>query len=144
MTTSSTEPAHIGPVHIDQKIVQEVLSAATGDTIAKKQTHHMQNWCKFIVQSPDHKGGYVITQTTASGLAAFYSATAKFVTLLTSLPHGASWVRGGQDLMVYDTWSNSKLQALIRPIPALFRTTNAQNCVCKTPRSSCSRSRSGA
>jgi len=58
----------------------------------------MQNWCKFIVQSPHHKGGYAITPTAASGLAAFYSATAKFVTLLASLPHGGAWVRGGQDL----------------------------------------------
>jgi hypothetical protein len=46
MATSSTDPAHIGPVHVDQKIVKEVLSAATGDTttvIAKKQTQRMQN-----------------------------------------------------------------------------------------------------
>jgi hypothetical protein len=62
MATSSTDPAHIGPVHVDQKIVKEVLSAATGDTIAKKQTQSMQNWCKFIVQSPHHKGGYAITR----------------------------------------------------------------------------------
>jgi hypothetical protein len=114
MATSSTDPAHIGPVHVDQKIVKEVLSAATGDTIAKKQTQRMQNWCKFIVQSPHHKGGYAITPTAASGLAAFYSATAKFVTLLASLPHGGAWVRGGQDLTVHDTWSNSQLQALVK------------------------------
>ncbi len=114
MATSSTDPAHIGPVHVDQKIVKEVLSAATGDTIAKKQTQSMQNWCKFIVQSPHHKGGYAITPTAASGLAAFYSATARFVTLVASLSHGGEWVRGGQDLTVHDTWSNSQLQALVK------------------------------
>jgi hypothetical protein len=114
MATSSTDPAHIGPLHVDQKIGKEVLSAATGDTIAKKQPQRMQNWCKFIVQSPHHKGGYAITPTSASGLAAFYSATAKFVTLLASLPHGGSWVRGGHDLTVHDTWSNSQLQALVK------------------------------
>jgi len=29
-----------------------------------KRHHHqrMQNWCKFIVQSPHHKGGYAITR----------------------------------------------------------------------------------
>ena len=27
MASSSTDPAHIGPVHVDQKIVKEVLSA---------------------------------------------------------------------------------------------------------------------
>ena len=54
------------------------VALCPGDTIAKKQTQRMQNWCKFIVQSPHHKGGYAITPTAASGLAAFYSATAKF------------------------------------------------------------------
>jgi hypothetical protein len=111
MATSSDDRAHKGPVHVDQKIVEEVLSAATGDT-AKNQNQHMLNWCKLSVQSPHHKGGYAITPTSASGLAAFYSATAKFVTLLASLPHGGAWVRGGQDLADHDTWSNSQLQAL--------------------------------
>jgi hypothetical protein len=32
MAISCEDPAHIGPVHVDQKIVNEVLSAATGDT----------------------------------------------------------------------------------------------------------------
>jgi len=36
MATSSDDRAHKGPVHVDQKIVKEVLSAATGDT-AKNQ-----------------------------------------------------------------------------------------------------------
>jgi hypothetical protein len=42
MATSITDPAHIGSVHVDQKIVKEVLSAATRDTIAKKQTAHAE------------------------------------------------------------------------------------------------------
>ena len=46
--------------------------------------------------------------------SAFYSATVKFVTLLASIPHGGAWVRGGQDLTVHDTWSNSQLQALVK------------------------------
>jgi hypothetical protein len=63
MAKSSTDPAHVGPVHVDQKIVNEVLSAVPGDTIAKKQTQRMPNWCKFIVsivQSPHHQGGYAM------------------------------------------------------------------------------------
>jgi hypothetical protein len=67
-----------------------VLSTATGD-IAKKQTQRMMNWYKFIVQSPHHKGGHAITPTSSSGLGAFYSATAKCVTLLGSLSHGGWW-----------------------------------------------------
>ena len=34
--------------------------------------------------------------------------------MLASLPHGGAWVRGGQDLTVHDTWSNSQLQALVK------------------------------
>ena len=59
MAKSSTDPAHVGPVHVDQKIVNEVLSA--GDT-AKNLSLIMLNWCKFIVQFPHHKGGYAITR----------------------------------------------------------------------------------
>jgi hypothetical protein len=84
MATSASDPAHIGPVHVDQKIVREVLSAASGDTIAKTQSQRMQNWCKYIVQSPHHQGGYAITPTAASGLAAFYS-----IWLLPSLSRGS-------------------------------------------------------
>ena len=99
----------MGPVHVDQKIVKEVPCAATGDT-AKNHNQHMLIWCKLSVQSPHHKGGYVITPTAASVLAAFYSAaTTEFVTLFASLNQGGTWVRGGQDLAAHDTWSNSKL-----------------------------------
>ena len=59
MATSSEYPANKGPVHVDQKIVNEVLSA--GDT-AKNLSLIMLNWCKFIVQFPHHKGGYAITR----------------------------------------------------------------------------------
>ena len=45
MATSST-------VHVDQKIVNEVLSAAKSDTIAKTHTQRMQDWRKFIVPIP--------------------------------------------------------------------------------------------
>jgi hypothetical protein len=123
MATSSDDHAHMGPVHVDQKIVKEVLSAATGDTCctAKTQNQHMLNLCKLSVQSPHHKGGYAITPTAASGLAAFYSATAQFVTLLASLPQGGNWVRGGQDLAAHDTWSNSQLQALTKAHDSLIQ-----------------------
>jgi hypothetical protein len=57
-----------GPVHVDQKIVNEVLSAATCD-ITKNLSQIMLNWCKFIVQSPHHKGGYAITPKAPQGAA---------------------------------------------------------------------------
>ena len=80
---------------------------------------------------PAPQGGYAITPTAASGLAAFYSAIAKFVTLLASLPQGGNWVRGGQDLGAHDTWSNSQLQALTKPTSVSFKIINAQNGNCK-------------
>ena len=76
--------AHIGPAHVDQKIVHEVLRAATSDTIRVSDPKY--GWCTLKVQSPHHEGGYATTPTAASGLAAFYSATSKFVALLASLP----------------------------------------------------------
>jgi hypothetical protein len=118
MATSSTDPAHIGPVHVDQQILKEVLSAASGDTVAKKQTHRMQNWCKFIVQSPHHKGGYAITPTAASGLTAFYSATAKFVTLHLTVMHGCAGVRTSR-FTTHGPTPNYKHSS--RPMPASFR-----------------------
>ena len=102
--------AHIGPAHVDQKIVHEVLCAATSDTMRVSDPKY--GWCTLKVQSPHHEGGYAITPTAASGLAAFYSATSKFVALLASLPYKDAWVRGDQALEAHDTWSNTQLKAL--------------------------------
>ena len=70
MATDCDDRAHIGPAHVDNKIVQEVLRAATGDTLMQAP-QLVQKWCKLKVQSPHHHGGYAITPTAASGLAAF-------------------------------------------------------------------------
>ena len=56
----------------------------------------MQKWCKLKVQSPHHERGYAITPTAASGLAAFYSATSRFVAFLAILPHGGAWLHDGR------------------------------------------------
>ena len=53
--------AHIGPAHVDQKIVHEVLRAATSDTISVSDPKY--GWCTLKVQSPHHEGGYAITPT---------------------------------------------------------------------------------
>ena len=108
MATDRDDRAHIGPAHVDNKIVQEVLRAATGDTLI------VQKWCKLKVQSPHHHGGYAITPTAAPGLAAFYSATSKFVAFLANLPHGSAWLHDRQVLADHGTWSNPRLQALVQ------------------------------
>ncbi len=99
------------PVHTS-RVFHEVLCAATSDTIRVSDPKY--GWCTLKVQSQHHEGGYAITPTTASGLAAFYSATSKFVALLASLPYKDAWVRGGQALEAHDTWSNTHLMALVQ------------------------------
>jgi hypothetical protein len=47
----------------------------------------------------------------ASGMAAFYSATAHLVSWLGSLPHASEWV-AGQNLADPNTWNSSALQTL--------------------------------
>jgi len=47
-----------------------------------------------------------LTPTAASGLAAFYSATSRFVAFRANLPHGGAWLHDGQVLTDHDTWSS--------------------------------------
>jgi hypothetical protein len=67
-------------------------------------------WCRAIVELPRHKGGVGITPLPASGVAAFYSATAHLVSWLGSLPHASEWVV--QNLADLNTWNSSGLQTL--------------------------------
>jgi len=56
MTTDCDDRANIGPAHVDNKIVQEVLRAATGDTLKHAPQLVQKQWCKLRVQSPHHEG----------------------------------------------------------------------------------------
>jgi hypothetical protein len=112
--------------HVSVIPVMQCYSRQHGNMLRRPNTHwpcprrptDRKRGAKFShrlkVQSPHHEGGYAITPTAAFGLAAFYSATSKFVTLLARLPHGDAWVRDGQVIAVHDTWSNSQLQALVK------------------------------
>ncbi len=83
MATDCDDRAHIGPAHVDNKIVQEVLRAATGDTLMHAP-QLVQKWCKLKVQSPHHGGEYAITpakgprKTAGSKRAIKTPAIAKF------------------------------------------------------------------
>jgi len=68
-------------------------------------------WCRTMVELPHHEGGLSITPLSASGMAAFYSATAKLVSWLGSLPHASQWV-AGQTLDDPTTWLCSALETL--------------------------------
>ena len=72
---------------------------------------HELAWYRVIVELPRHKGGLGITPLPASGMAAFYSATAHLVSWLGSLPHASEWV-AGQNLADLNTWNSSALQIL--------------------------------
>jgi hypothetical protein len=98
------------PVLIQDSIVQAILQrglGATFDTLSAKELA----WCRVNVELPHHKGGLGITPLPASGMAAFYSATAHLVSWLGSLPHASEWV-AGQNLADPNTWNSSALQPL--------------------------------
>ena len=78
------------PVLIQDSIVQAILQRASFDTLSV----HELAWCRAIVKLSHHQGGLGITPLPASGMAAFYSATAHMVSWLGSLPHASGWVAG--------------------------------------------------
>ena len=121
MATDCDDRAHIGPAHVDNKIVQEVLRADTCDTLMHA-SQLMQKWCKLKVQSPHHEGGYAVTQQQASSIL---SATSRFVAFLANLPHGVAWLHDGQVLADHDTWSNPSYKHSSRPTHASFKSTSA-------------------
>jgi len=132
MATDCDDRAHIGPAHVDNKIVQEVLRAATGDTLmhAPQLT---QNWCKLKVQSPHHEGVYAITPTAASGLAAFYSATSRFVAFLANLPQEAHGCTTDMCSQITTRGLTPSYKHSSRPTHASFKSTSASNGNCKAP-----------
>jgi hypothetical protein len=98
------------PVLIQSSIVHAILQRGLGDTFATLSPQELA-WCSMIVELPHHKGGLGITPLQASGMAAFYSATAHLVSWLGSLPHASEWVTG-QNLDDPNSWNSSAFQTL--------------------------------
>ena len=98
------------PDLIQTSIVHAILQRGLGATFATLSPHELA-WCCVIVELPHHKGGLGITPLPASGMAAFYSATAHLVSWLGSLPHASEWV-AGQNLADPTSWNSSALQTL--------------------------------
>ena len=65
----------------------------------------------YILQIPHHLGGLGITPGKPAGIAAFYSATARFVQWLGTLPNKEMWVRN-QDIHDPSTWTAPDLCSL--------------------------------
>jgi len=98
------------PTLVQDAIVQTILQRGLGDNY-NTLPRHVLEWCRMIVELPHHEGGLAITPLQASGMAAFYSATANLVAWLQSLPHASEWV-AGQNLADHNTWTGSALHAL--------------------------------
>jgi len=98
------------PDLIQSSIVHAILQRGLGATFATLSAHELA-WCLVIVELPHHKGGLGSTPLPASGMSAFYSATAHLVSWLRSLPHASEWV-AGQNLADPTTWNSSALQTL--------------------------------
>jgi hypothetical protein len=98
------------PTLVQDAIVQAILQRGLGDTYNTLPQHDLE-WCRTIVKLPHHEGGLAITPLQASGMAAFYSATANLVAWLQSLPHASEWV-ARQNLADPNTWTSSALHAL--------------------------------
>jgi len=104
-----TSPVAV-PVFIQDLIVSAILQrglGATNDTLPA----NILSWCRTIVELPHQEGGLGITPLPASGMAAFYSATANLVSWLGSLPHASQWI-AGQTLDDPTTWLCSALTTL--------------------------------
>ena len=104
-----TSPVPV-PVFIQDSIVKAILQRGLGATYDTLPANVL-TWCRTVVELPHHEGGLGITPLPASGMAAYYTATANLVSWLGSLPHASEWV-AGQTLDDSTTWSCSALTNL--------------------------------
>ena len=102
----------VGPSHAQDSITRAILQRGMGGTFDRKPPAD-KAWCRMIVELPHHRGGLAITPLPASGIAAFYHATARLVAWLGSLPpsHSSQWAQN-QDLADSTTWTSSSLTSL--------------------------------
>jgi hypothetical protein len=94
----------VGPQaqHVDWAVIQAILKVGTAGQFDTLQPD-MKKWCKHVITLPYHLGGFGITPLVQSCKAGFYSATAKFISWLGTLPNAQFWLH--HDLHQPDTWS---------------------------------------
>jgi hypothetical protein len=109
-----TQPARgiIGPQHVDHAVLQSILRVGTAGT-CDAWPPDVRQWCERVLQLPYHLGGFGITPLVQSGKAGFYSATAKFISWLATLPtvDADFWLPPQHDLTQPDTWACPRLAA---------------------------------
>ena len=97
---------------VDWAVIKAILKVSTAGQFDALQPD-MQKWCKHVITLPYHLGGFGITPLVQSGKAGFYSATAKFISWLGTLPNAQFWLPAHHDLHQPDTWSCQRLTAFI-------------------------------
>ena len=105
---------------VDQAISLEVMRRGTDlglpDAPAKNMcdgwTEDERNWHARTMQLAHHMSGLGLTPQCASGIAAFYHSTARFVGWLAQLDAPTVWIGLDQDLDDHATWTASNLIAL--------------------------------
>ena len=102
--------------HVDHAIVKSILQRGTqqksGNTsLTDKWGPPVLEWHSAILQTTCHLGGFGITPNEASGIAAYYSATAQCRSWLSQLFLPATWANW-QDLAHPQTWRSPNLIAL--------------------------------
>ena len=100
-------------------VSQAILRVGTKGTVTTLPPA-VQQWCERVIQLPYHLGGFSITPLVQSGKAGFYSATAKFISWLATLPNADFWLPSQHDLTQPDAWECPRL--------ATFRELHHQFC----------------
>lgn len=95
----------------DRAMAMEILRRGTGGRCDSWPQAELA-WHLTTIQLPHHLGGLGLTPQQASGIAAFYSAAARFVAWLPTLPHATHWLRAPHDLAAPSTWTAQNLIAL--------------------------------
>ena len=109
----------VGPSHVQERITHAILQRGMGGTFYRKPPAD-KAWCRMIVELPHHRGGLAITPLPASGIVAFYHATARLVAWLGSLPQShSSQCAQNQNLAYSTTWTSSSLYVgcLLQTVP---------------------------
>ena len=107
---------------VDQAISLEVLRRgtdlglpdATVKNLCDGWTDDELNWHRRTMQLAHHMSGLGLTPQCASGIAAFYHSTARFVGWLAQLDAPDTWLGPDQKLDQPDTWTAANLAALGR------------------------------
>ena len=85
--------------YVDNAIVKSILQRGTkhkhgNGSLSDNWSPPVLEWYSCIVQSAWHLGGFGITPNEASGITAYYSATAQFVKWTGQLSQPSTWANG--------------------------------------------------